>query len=155
MQITKKEWDAFSQIFESIAFEAKETDTADKKNAALNPDGDKKSDSKKDKSAKEKEPKDDIDVAEPDDIQDPDIVMKKPAGAAKILSGVNAKVLASLVKLPLEHQPAFRSALQTLKQKEPKLSPQQSVALALAFNHLQKRFGKHLSQMKRRDADIF
>lgn len=78
------------------------------------------------------------------DSKDKDIedVLTKPAGLEKIVGNINLKALIDLLELPKQQQSAFRSGIMALKADEPKLTTQQALAIATAFDHMLTRYGK-------------
>ena len=78
------------------------------------------------------------------DIED---VMTKPAGLEKLIGNINVKALIDLLELPKMQQSAFRSGLNALKADEPKLTAQQAMAIATAFDHMLTRYGKSKTKL--------
>jgi hypothetical protein len=82
-----------------------------------------------------------------DDAEDIDSVLVKPAGLEKLVGNINLKALIDLLELPKAMQGQFRSGINALKADDPKLTTQQAMAIATAFDHMLTRFGKQKTKL--------
>lgn len=81
------------------------------------------------------------------DDADLDSVMLKTAGLEKLVGNINIKALIDLLELPKQYQSAFRTGISALKSDKPKLTTQQAMAIATAFDHMLTRFGKQKTKL--------
>ena len=78
------------------------------------------------------EPDDTKDENEPDDIND---LLTKPAGLEKLVNNINTDELIKKLSIPDDQISSFKSGINALKQDKPKLSSNQAMAFAIAFDH--------------------
>lgn len=81
------------------------------------------------------------------DEEDIDSVLVKPAGLEKVVGNINLKALIDLLELPKAMQGQFRGGINALKADDPKLTTQQAMAIATAFDHMLTRFGKQKTKL--------
>lgn len=75
---------------------------------------------------------DDNDEASPEDIDD---LLTKPAGLEKLVNNINPDKLIKMLSIPDDKVSSFKSGINMLKQDKPRLSADQAMAFAIAFDH--------------------
>ena len=88
------------------------------------------------KDSKQNDDQDDQTDVTPDDEEDVDDVLSSPAGLEKVVGNLNVQSLIDILDIPDDQVDAFKGAISSLKQDEPKPTPEQAMALAIGFNHL-------------------
>lgn len=73
-----------------------------------------------------------------DNVDDVDDALTTPADLEKVVGNINAEELIKILNLPHDsvHASNFRSAISALKKEDPKLTTNQAMALAMAFDHM-------------------
>ena len=83
----------------------------------------------------------------PDDTTEPvDNLMKDPAGAEKVSSGLDADSLIPTLKIPANLQTDFKNAITALQGPNPHFTPGQALAIATAFSNLSGTDAAHAGQ---------
>lgn len=71
-----------------------------------------------------------------DNSQPVNTMLTRPAGLQKVAGSLDVNKLISLLNIPANLQSDFKTAITTLQDDNPQLSPGQSLALATAFDHM-------------------